>query len=170
MLIDYDLSSLPIRQPGSDVVCGTFDYSDLNAFLLLIMGIYQPEEGDNLSSFADLARKVRATLGLQLMLTGQAREGSSIPVQQVKDLGKKDPFITVSSTDALSSVVEIFGSGVHRVAVVQEGTQHVIGMLSQLRLIRYFWDNARSFPSIEALYPSTLRQLKLGSTAVISIQ
>jgi hypothetical protein len=157
MLIDYGLSSLPIRtSPDDESVCGTFDYTDLNAFLLLIMGLYQPDEYEDLSSFEDLAKKARA--------------GSTIPVKLVKDLGKKDPFITVPESEGLSKVVEILGSGVHRIAVVRDGTNQVIGMLSQLRLIRFFWDNGRSFSSIEALYSCSLRDLKIGSTSVISIR
>jgi len=157
MLIDHGLSSLPIRtSPDDESVCGTFDYTDLNAFLLLIMGLYQPEEDEDLSSFEELARKARA--------------GGSIPVKLVKDLGKKDPFITVPESAPLTKVVEVLGSGVHRIAVVREGTNQVIGIISQLRLIRYFWDYGRCFSSIEALYPCSLRELGIGSSTVISIK
>lgn len=120
------------------------------------MGLYQPAEDEDLSSIEELAKKARA--------------GSSVPVKLVKDLGKKDPFITVNETDELAKVVELLGSGVHRVAVVKTGTTKVIGMVSQLRLIRYFWENGRVFPAIEALYPVNLRDLGLGSSSVISIK
>jgi hypothetical protein len=157
MLIDHELSSIPIRSsPNEQSVCGTFDYSDLTAFLLLIMGLYQPEEDEDMSSFEELAKKARA--------------GSAIPVKLVKDLGKKDPFLQVSETEGLSKVVEIFGSGVHRVAVVREGTDQVIGMLSQLRLVTFFWEHGRSFPAIDQLYPHNLRELNMGSGDVISIK
>lgn len=120
------------------------------------MGLYQPDEDEDLSSFEHLAMKARA--------------GGSIPVKLVKDLGKKDPFITVSESDALSKIVELLGSGVHRVAVVKEGTSTVIGMISQLKLIKYFWEHGRCFPSIEALYSSSLRDLGIGTTSVVSIK
>ncbi|CUS09700.1 unnamed protein product [Tuber aestivum] len=155
-LIDNELSSLPIRSsPNAESVCGTFDYSDLTAFLLLIMGLYQPDEDEDMSSFEELARKARA--------------GSTIPVKLVKDLGKKDPFITVPETEGLAKIVEVFGSGVHRIAVVREGTNQVIGMISQLRLISFFWEHGRSFPTIDQLYPRSLRDLNIGSGEVISI-
>lgn len=157
MLIDYGLSSLPIRaSPENESVCGTFDYTDLNAFLLLIMGLYQPDEDEDLSSFEELAKKARA--------------GGTIPVKLVKDLGKKGPFVTVPESAPLSKVVEVLGSGVHRIAVVREGTSSVIGIISQLRLVRFFWEYGRCFPSIEALYPRSLRDLSVGSAAVISIK
>ncbi|KAI5813841.1 hypothetical protein BZA77DRAFT_320473 [Pyronema omphalodes] len=156
MLIDHNLSSLPIRSsPSEESICGTFDYTDLNAFLLLIMGLYQPEEDEDLSSFEELAKKARA--------------GGSIPVKLVKDLGKKGPFVTMPESTPLSRVVEVLGSGVHRIAVAKEGTDKVIGMISQLRLVRFFWDFGRCFSDIEQLYPQSLRELGIGSTSVISI-
>ena len=85
------------------------------------MGVYQPEDEEDIPSFQDLARKARA--------------GSSIPVKLVKDLGKKTPLVTVPESEGLATVVEIFGSGVHRIAVVKEGTDQVVGILSQLQLI-----------------------------------
>lgn len=120
------------------------------------MGLYQPDEDEDMSSFEELARKARA--------------GSTIPVKLVKDLGKKDPFITVPETEGLAKVVEVFGSGVHRIAVVREGTNQVIGMISQLRLISFFWEHGRSFPTIDQLYPRSLRELNIGSGEVISIK
>ena len=157
MLIDHSLSSIPIRSsPTDESVCGTFDYSDLAAFLLLIMGVYQPEDGEDTSSFQDVARK--------------ARSGSSIPVKLIKDLGKKAPFVAVPESEGLARVVEIFGSGVHRIGVVKEGTNRVIGVLSQLQLIGFFWEHGRTFPEIDQLYPCTVRELNIGSTGVISIQ
>jgi CBS domain-containing protein len=119
------------------------------------MGVYQPEEEEDTASFQELAKKARA--------------GSSIPVKLVQDLGKKSPFVTVSEKEGLSKVVEIFGSGVHRIAVVREGTDHVIGILSQLQLISFFWEHGRSFPAIDQLYPCSLRELNIGSARVISI-
>ena len=151
------MASVPIRpSPNDESICGTFDYSDLAAFLLLIMGVYQPEEEEDTASFQELAKKARA--------------GSSIPVKLVQDLGKKSPFVTVSEKEGLGKVVEIFGSGVHRIAVVREGTDHVIGILSQLQLITFFWEHGRSFPAIDQLYPCSLRELNIGSSRVISIK
>jgi len=135
---------------------GTFDYSDLNAFLLMVLGLWKGDAGNEDETFQELARK--------------ARSGGDIPVNLVKDLGKKDPFITIPETEGLSKIVEVFGSGVHRVAVVKEGTDSVIGMISQLKLLTFLWEHGRSFPSIDQLYHNTLAQLGVGPTHVISIQ
>lgn len=156
LLIDHDISSVPIRvSPTDESVCGSFDYSDVSAYLLLMMGVYQPEDDEDIASFQDLAIK--------------ARSGSSIPVKHVKDLGKKTPLVTVAESEGLARVVEIFGSGVHRIAVVKEGTGQVVGILSQSQLIEFFWKHGRSFPSIDQLYPCSLRDLNIESAQVISI-
>jgi CBS domain-containing protein len=66
--------------------------------------------------------------------------------------------------------VEVFGGGVHRVVVVDEkDDQKVVGIFSQFRLVKFLWENGRSFPIIEELYPQSLRDLRIGSHEVISI-
>ena len=136
----------------------TFDYSDLNAYLLLVVGLAHPDQED-VSSFNELARK--------------GREGKPIPLQDVKDLRRKEhkePFIRVPHTQTLTKAMEIFGSGIHRIIVVKEGTADIIGVLSQLRLVRFFYQHGRSFPAIEMLYSSPLKDLEIGSRNVIAIK
>ncbi|EKG10642.1 Cystathionine beta-synthase core [Macrophomina phaseolina MS6] len=138
----------------SHAAIGTFDYSDLNAYLLLVVGLARPEASE-IQSFNELAQK--------------GREGKPIPLKDVKDLGKKEPLITLPHTASLTKAVEIFGSGIHRIIIVKEHSSDVIGILTQLRLMGFFWQNGRNFPSIEQLYPSSLRELNLGSQQVIAI-
>ncbi|KAF2144479.1 uncharacterized protein K452DRAFT_222817, partial [Aplosporella prunicola CBS 121167] len=138
----------------SHAAIGTFDYSDLNAYLLLVVGLARPDESEA-DSFEELAKK--------------GREGKPVPLKDVKDLGKKEPLITLPHTASLMKAVETFGSGIHRIVVVREHSSDVVGVLSQLRLIGFFWQNGRSFPNVDSLYPQTLRDLNLGSQAVIAI-
>ncbi|KAF3235968.1 cell separation during budding, variant 2 [Orbilia oligospora] len=155
MLVDFGISSLPIKSENGAVI-GTFDYSDLTAFLLMVLGVWKGDPSDTDGhTFQDLATK--------------SRSGGDIPVKLVKDLGKKDPFITVSETEGLSKVVETLGSGVHRVAVVKDGTDSVIGMISQLKILEFFWSNAKAFSQIDQILPLSLRELNFGSAQVISI-
>ncbi|CAA9965903.1 CBS domain containing protein [Pyrenophora teres f. maculata] len=134
---------------------GTFDYSDLNAYLLLVVGLAHPEEGD-IASFDELAKK--------------GREGKPIPLRNVKEVGgRKEPLITLDETTDLSKAMEVFGSGVHRVLVAEEGTSNVIGILTQLRLVRFFWENRSSFPAVNQLYPQLIKDLSLGSKTVLAI-
>jgi len=59
---------------------------------------------------------------------------------------------------------------VHRIIVVKEGTDNVVGVLSQLRLVTFLWENRKSFPVIDQLYPQYLKDLGVGSQQVISIK
>ncbi|KAF2835852.1 hypothetical protein M501DRAFT_997532 [Patellaria atrata CBS 101060] len=138
----------------SKTAIGTFDYSDLNAYLLLVVGLAKPDER-HIQSFNELAAR--------------GREGKPIPLKDVKDLGKKEPLITLPHTASLTKAVEIFGSGVHRIIIVKEHSAEAIGILSQLRLVRFFWENGRHFPVIDELYAQTLRDLQIGSHRVWAI-
>ncbi|KAF2827605.1 hypothetical protein CC86DRAFT_393695 [Ophiobolus disseminans] len=139
----------------SKYATGTFDYSDLNAYLLLVVGLAHPDEEDT-ASFDELAKK--------------GREGKPIPLRDVKEVGnKKEPLITLPRTADLTKAMEVFGSGVHRVLVADEGTTDVIGVLTQLRLVQFFWENRQSFPDVDQLYPHLIKDLNIGSKNVLAI-
>ena len=145
-----------LREHATDTTaCGTFDYNDLNAYLLVVVGLAHPDE-DQLELFSALAKKTH--------------EGSQIPLRNIQDLAKKAPLVTLSEKEDLSKAIEIFGSGVHRMLVCKHGTTEVIGILSQLKLVQFLWDNGKSFPSIEQLYPMILRDLDIGTLHTISIK
>ncbi len=120
-----------------------------------MVGLAQPDEA-HIEDFRELARK--------------ARTGAEIPLKDVKDLGKKDPLVKLPRTANLIQAIETFGGGVHRVIVVEQHTDEVVGILSQSRLVKFLWENGRSFPVIDQLYPQYLRDLKLGSHQVVSIR
>ena len=83
---------------------GTFDYSDLNAYLLLVVGLAQPDS-EHASDFAALAQK--------------GREGKPIPLRDVKSLGNKEPLLQLPFDAPLAHAVEMFGGGAHRILVMQ---------------------------------------------------
>jgi hypothetical protein len=141
--------------PNSKVATGTFDYSDLNAYLLLVVGLAQPDE-HQLSRFKELAQK--------------GREGKEIPMKDVKDLGRKEPLIFLGQTQPLAKAVEIFGSGIHRIVIVEEKSTEAFGVLTQLRLVEFFWENRTHFSPIEPLFHRTLRELDLASHSVYAIK
>jgi hypothetical protein len=109
-----------------------------------------------LASFDELAKK--------------GREGKPIPLKDVKDIGKKEALITLPASADLAKAMEVFGSGVHRVLVTDEGTQNVVGVLTQLRLVKFFWENRQSFHAVDQLYPSLIKDLSLGSHSVYAIK
>jgi hypothetical protein len=141
--------------PKSHTAIGTFDYSDLNAYLLLVVGIALPDETQE-ATFRELVQK--------------GREGKPIPMKDVKNLGRKEPLVFLPHTAPLTKAVEIFGSGIHRTVIVKENTTQVIGVLTQLRLVQFFWENGRHFSAIEPLYHKTLRELDIGSHQVFAIK
>ena len=145
-----------IREPPeSNTVAGIFDFSDLNAYLLLVVGIAMPE-GGNIAALKEIARK--------------GRDGERVPLRDIQSLNKKEPLITLPQSATLSNAVEVLGSGVHRLLVVDEISKEVIGLLSQLKLVRFFWENGRHFSVLEPLYNLTIRELNLGSQSVVAIK
>lgn len=85
-------------------------------------------------------------------------------------MAQREPLTLLPETANLLKAVETFGTGIHRILVVREGTQDVIGVVSQTKLVRFLWENGRSFPVIDQLYPQYLRDLKIGSNQVVSIK
>lgn len=135
--------------------CGTFDYSDLNAYLLVVVGLASPEQTERVN-FEALAKK--------------AREKVAIPLSEIQHLAKKGPLVTLPESADLSKAIEHFGSGVHRILICRDGTSTVIGILSQLKLVRFLWDNGANFPAIDALYPVALKDLAIGTPQTIAIK
>lgn len=121
----------------------------------MVVGLAQPDEA-HIQDFQELAKK--------------GREGRPIPVIDVKKLSRREPLTTLPHTADLLKSVEAFGQGHHRVVIVKEGTNQAVGVLSQSRLVRFLWENGRSFPVLEQLYHQYLRDLKVGSKEVISIK
>lgn len=157
-MIDSGAPVLLIREtPEATSAVATFDYADLNSYLLLAAGLTTPDE-EHRASYEGLAKK--------------ARDGVPIPMRDVKKFGmQKEPLINLPASANVLTAVETFGGGVHRVVVVNESNdQEVVGIFSQFRLVKFLWENGRSFPVIEELYPQAIGDLRVGSQDVISIQ
>ena len=133
----------------------TFDYRDLTQYLLFATGQLEPPT-ELLSFYQGLANK--------------AQTGQKIPLRDAKSLGSQEQFVTLSHTAQLTKAVEIFGGGTHRIIITREGSHDVIGILSQLRLVRFLWENSRCFPVIDQLYGAEIRDLGIGSQNLISIK
>ena len=133
----------------------TFDYRDLTQYLLFATGQLFPDE-EHLAVFQNLAKK--------------AQQGEKIPLRDAKSLGTKEPFITLRHSADLTAAIETFGGGVHRIIILKEGTNHAIGILSQLRLVKFLWENGRSFPVIDQLYSKEIKELGIGTQSPITIK
>lgn len=143
------------RDSYSRTAVSTFDFGDLNAYLLFAVGLARPGEGP-ISSFNELIRK--------------AREGKTVNLGDIQHLGQKEELITLPASASLTQAVELLGSGIHRIIVVKEGTQDVEGVLTQVRLVRFFWEHGRHFEAIYDLFHKTLRDLGVGPRVVHSVK
>lgn len=143
-------------KPDTRDAIGAFDYDDLIAYLLLVTQLALPADADD-QEIADVLQR--------------ARTHQPIPLTDITYLlGRKEPPAFLEHTDTLTKAVEIFGSGFHRIIVRKQGTTEVVGILSQLRLVRFFWENVKSFGVVEGLNARTLRELDIHSHQVVSIK
>lgn len=160
LLIDSGAPALLIRDKSlSTPLVGIFDYNTLNAYLLTVVGIARPSDDEQLNTYAEIAQK--------------ASQGKAIPLSQIRDLGRKDPVTYLAESANLTKAIETFGKGVHRAVIVKQGADgraEICGVLSQTRLVRFLWENGRSFPALEQLYGQYLRDLRIGSNNVIAIK
>lgn len=141
--------------PSSSTACGTFDYGDLNAYLLVVLGLASPDP-EMVETYTEIARK--------------GRDGVEIPLGDVVSLAKKAPLVTLSENQNLAAALEFFAGGVHRIIVVKENTTDVVGVLSQFKLMNFLWENGNCFPVIERLYPKILRDLHIGTHQIVAIK
>ncbi|KAF4121612.1 CBS protein [Geosmithia morbida] len=138
---------------ASNIALSTFDFKDLTAYLLVVIGLARPEE-DQAEAFNTVATK--------------SRNGEPITLREIQGLRQKEGLVTLPGTSPLSQVVETLGSGVHRFLVTdQEGD--AVGIMSQLRMVEFFWNEGVNFLSIDQLYPSILRDLGIGTKDTISV-
>ena len=140
-LMKYHLTSLPVQTHPKDLNCLTFDYNDLNSYLLLVLN------------------KIKIN---NEKLTKDCQNGENIKVGELIKYTPKDPFYKLSENENLSNVINILGSGVHRIAITDPDMTQIKGILSQRRLVKYLWDNARQFPDLEPLLNMSLKKLKIG--------
>lgn len=132
----------------------TFDYNDLNAYLLVVVGLAIPDE-ENGTLYDDIAKK--------------GREGAPIPLRDIQSFCRKQSLVTLPSDETLDRAIEMLGGGIHRI-LVSDSSGSTVGVVSQLKLIEFFWSEGVHFPNIEGLYPSQLRDLGIASKHVLAVK
>lgn len=140
--------------PADTTAVSTFDYNDLNAYLLVVVGLAKPEE-EQVALFDDIQMK--------------AQERVAVPLRHIQPLCRKESFITLTVYRNLTDAIEIFGSGIHCILVTSPAGD-VVGMLSQLKMLEFFWNEGINFPVIDRLYPVVLRDLGIGTQQIIAIK
>ena len=122
--------------------------------MLVVVGLATPDE-ENVTLYNDISRKA------------QAQE--DISLREIRSLSRKEELVAVSADDYLDRAMEAFGSGIHRILITSQAGE-VIGVLSQLRLVEFFWNEGVNFPAIDRLYGSLLRELQIGTHQIIAIK
>ncbi|KHO01139.1 CBS domain containing protein [Metarhizium album ARSEF 1941] len=139
-----------VRESSSEpAALATFDYSDLNAYLLVVVGLSKPE-----------AHQVELYNNIML----NAREGNNISMRKIQALCRQEPLVAVPSNGNLAQAIEILGSGIHRL-LVTNALGNVVGIMSQLLMVDFFWNEGVNFPAVDRLYPVMLRDLGFGCSA-----
>lgn len=139
----------PLKQPVS-----FFDYNDLNAYLVAVVGLAKPDE-EHVQLYDSLAKR--------------AQDRVAIPIRDIQPICRHEQLVSLPPDEFLPGAIEVFGSGIHRLLVTtQEG--ETIGVLSQLKLLEFFWNEGVNFPLIDVLYPTLLKDLQIGSQQIIAIR
>ncbi|KAG9296105.1 hypothetical protein G9A89_011958 [Geosiphon pyriformis] len=158
-LIKNNISSAPVYDSNTQSFVGMFDWADVMSYLLIVLKKknnweqQQKSEEELTSEFKDLIR-----LAIQC---------EPVPVKLASDLSNKNPFYSVMPETSLLHVVELFGSGSHRVAVL-DANGNLKGLLTQSHVVQYLYNNVTHFPKIEELFPKTVRDLNIGQGTVIT--
>lgn len=157
-LSHYNLTLLPVSDtPDSVESCLTFDYSDLNTYLLLIMDKISMNDLNVDTSDQEYLQYVQSQVK-------KAKKGEEVSVDFIINLNPKNSFLKFKELENLYSVMECLGNGVHRVAITDTVNDSIVGILSQRRMIKFMWENARRFPLLDFLLNSTLQDLGIGSS------
>lgn len=132
----------------------TFDYRDLNAYLLAVVGLAKPEDEH---------------IALYDVIATRAREREAIPIKDIQPICRHEQLVSLPPETFLPGAIEVFGSGIHRLLITSEEGE-VTGILSQLKVLEFFWNEGINFPVIDRLYPALLRDLQIGSQQIIAIK
>jgi hypothetical protein len=99
----------------------------------------------------------------------KAQEQVPIPIRDIQPIFRKESMVTMLAEQNLVQAIELFGSGIHRILVTNPASE-VVGILSQLKMLEFFWSEGINFPMIDRLYPVSLRDLHIGSQQIIAIK
>ncbi|KAG0350701.1 hypothetical protein BC939DRAFT_441754 [Gamsiella multidivaricata] len=155
ILTKHGIRSAPVYDPEKKMYVGMFDYSDLMTYILLVLKKMNVSAEDQTMEMRDLIQR--------------ASHSQNVPVKLAADLSGKDPFCTVIAETRLGAVVNNFGTGIHRVAVM-DSTGNLAGILSQSSALDYLMRHLSEFSQLQPVMQQTLQQLGLSSSKVLSVQ
>ena len=121
---------------------------------MVVVGLAKPDE-ENVELYDNIAKNAQAQI--------------PIPLREIQPLSRKEELVVLPLDETLDKAMEAFGSGIHRLLVTNQ-TGEVVGVLNQLQLLEFFWNEAANFPVIDRLYGSILRDLQIGTQQIIAIK
>ncbi|KAI1317049.1 cell separation during budding [Mortierella claussenii] len=154
VLFKRGISSAPVYDAQRKAYVGMFDYSDLMTYILLALKKMDVPVEDQTMSMQDLIQKTSTS--------------QNVPVKLASDLSGKDPFCTVMAETRLGAVVTDFGTGIHRVAVM-DSTGKMVGILSQSSTLDYLMRHLSEFSQLQPVMQQTLQQTGLSGSKVLSV-
>ncbi|KAJ1970808.1 cell separation during budding [Dimargaris xerosporica] len=155
VLIKAGISSAPIYDTKARAYIGMFDYRDLITYLLIVIKKMDVPTSQQTLEVKTLIRK--------------AAQMQQVPVRFAADLSTQNPFYSIVPETTLSHVVAIFGYGTHRMAVVDEQSGAIDGILSQSTVIHFLSQNLAKFPTLQALAAKSLQELQLAESTVFTV-
>jgi len=141
VLSQYGISSAPVYDNEKMQYVGMFDYGDIVAFLLAVMGKEEIPEYE--TDLREILQK-----GLRM---------GPVPVHMIADLSLRNPFVYVLPEAPLLEAVQFFAQGIHRIAVMDSDLS-LKGILSQSALITYLVEH---LGELEDLALKTLEELQM---------
>ncbi|KAG0262366.1 cell separation during budding [Mortierella polycephala] len=146
--------SAPVYDAQKKTYVGMFDYSDLMAYLLIILKKMEVPLDDQSVEMHDLIEKTS--------------KSQTIPVKLAADLSGKDPFCSVMAETRLGAVVSNFATGIHRVAVM-DSNGDIKGILTQSSVLDFLLRHLSEFPQLQPVMQQSLQQLGLSNSKVLSV-
>ncbi|KAL5627399.1 hypothetical protein BROUX41_003552 [Berkeleyomyces rouxiae] len=137
----------------SESATSTFDYNDLNAYLLVIVGIAKPDD-ETRSTYAEIATK--------------AHKGQALSLRDIQPVCRKESLVALPHNEKLDKAIEVLGSGIHRLLVTDDNG-HVVGILDQLKIVAFFWKEGINFPAIDNMYSSSIQDVGIAAKTVLSV-
>ncbi|PVU85202.1 hypothetical protein BB559_007141 [Furculomyces boomerangus] len=169
-LIKNSISSIPLHDSKSNSYLGLFDLNDLVKHINLSIsrsGTTTPTEAKDPSSFVSFAKLDSFSPKYLEKEPGSFTNDSNTPddlfpqdentsnesanfsflnknVLKLSDISTSNPFYAVMPESSLAQIIDIFSSGVHRVAVMCDNDK-IMGILSQSSVIKYLVNNLKVF-------------------------
>ncbi|KAJ1646881.1 cell separation during budding [Coemansia asiatica] len=143
-LIRHSIQSVPLYDHRSQTYVGMFDLHDYASYLLSKRATLMGSNNTGGSDHEGLAAATGGTMRRESIsplarkaLGDGARRGS---VVAVSDMSTVNPFYSVLPETTVAQVAMVFAKGAHRVAVM-ENERAIRGILSQTRVVRYFFEH-----------------------------